>query len=293
MNATPLILECAREANVLQAALMYAHANISVLACRRDKTPALSNWKHLQQRLADPVTIARWHQAGLLESVGLICGRVSGNLVVVDCDGQAAVDTFCKAFPHLLDTYTVLSGSGKGAHFYYYAKLNPPTTRVVGAPFGNIELRSDGAYVIAPPSLHPSGNAYQVINPVSILHVFDLHEVVQWIKGQIAEKHGGTLPPATGTIIHGTAYGRAALAGECAYVRMAPVGGRNLSLFRAALKVGSLVRDGKIDRAEAERELFAAAEALTAEEGEIATQRAIRNGINTGMESSREQHKYA
>ncbi len=294
MNATPLILDCARESSVHQAALLYSAAAISVLACRQDKTPALSNWKHLQQRLADTTTINRWHEAGLLESVGLICGRVSGNLAVVDCDGLEAVNAFSERFPRLTETYTVLSGSQKGAHFYFYAKVCPPSARVVGAPFGNVELKSDGTYVIAPPSLHPSGNAYQVINPAPILHVFDLRDVVDWIKGQQpAGQPSGALPSASGQVIHGTAYGRAALVGECAYVRMAAQGSQNNALFRASLKLGSLIRDGKLSRADAERELLAAAAALTARDGETATLRTIASGLNCGMESSRDQHKYA
>ena len=182
MNAIPLILQSAQASTVHQAALRYASANISVLACRRNKAPALANWKHLQQRCADAATINSWHDPGLLESVALICGRVSGNLVVVDCDGLDAVAAFSARFPKLLDTYTVRSGSGQGAHFYYYAKLCPPTTRVIGAPVGNLELRADGCYVIAPPSVHPSGQRYAVTNPTRILHVFDLHEVVLWIR---------------------------------------------------------------------------------------------------------------
>ena len=290
MNAIPLVIQAAKAANVHLSALIYMQANISVLPVKADKTPALKYWKQLQYRVATQSTIDQWHYTGLLENVGLILGRVSGNLVVVDCDGLDAVAAFTERFPHLADTYSVMTGSRKGMHFYYYAKCCPPTTRVTGLDIGNIELRADGCYVVAPPSTHASGYRYSVSNASRILHVFDLHEVVTWIKAFMREKHGGVLPPAAGKVGYSTAYGRAALAGESAAVRMAPEGSRNNQLYRSALKLGSLIADGRIDRGSVENDLLEAAAALAGTEGEASVWRTIASGIDRGMESSRDRY---
>ena len=290
----PTILLAAEAPNVYLAARFYAALNFSILPCA-GKRPALDYWKHLQKRPALPPTIDQWNQCGLLQNVGIICGHVSGGLVVIDLDGLDAFHTFCARWPELLDTYNVASGSGDGMHFYYYTAIVPPTTRVVGLDCGNIELRADGCYVVAPPSIHPiSGNQYRVNNDAPIKTVPDLRNVAEWIKGLIKQKHGGTMPPPSSTpVYNSTAYGRAALRGEAEKVANANAGARNHTLFEAALRMGSLVRDQKISAAEVESALFAAAASLTASDGEAATARTIQSGLQRGMENSRDTYKRA
>lgn len=290
------IVEAARRATVLEAALAYTDLGISVLPVS-GKVPAIRSWAERQRKRAPVAMIQYWHREGLLSGVGIVAGAVSRNLVIMDLDGLDALAAFYKRFPQLADTYTVTSGSGKGAHLYYYAETMPKTTRVVSASIGNVELRADGTYVVAPPSIHPSGKPYTVARELPIMRVAHLYEVVNWIKSLIQQKHGGKMPPAPnagqGRINNSTAYGRAALAGEAAAVRMAPPGARNNQLYRSALKMGSLIADGRIDRGSVESALFAAAAALAADDGEASVLRTIASGINKGLESSRDRHKLA
>lgn len=291
----PSILVAAEAPTVYEASKVYASLGMSVLPCD-GKKPALKHWAHLQKRIATLPTIDLWQKTGLLTNVGIICGDVSDNLVVIDLDGNAAIDAFTIRFPGLLNTYTVRSGSGAGMHLYFYCRVLPPTTRVTGISYGNIELRANGCYVVAPPSIHPvSGKPYAVGDYCPITFVPDLNDVVNWIKRLIREKHGGTMPPAAnaGKVRNATAYGAVALRNEANEVRGALPGERNNRLYRAALKMGSLITDGKIDRARVESELLAAASALSESDGEGATQRTIASGINQGMESSRERYKHA
>lgn len=285
----PLILAAANAPTLLKAALTYELMGFSVLPCEGKK--ASINWNAFQYRAAHPMTIRKWDEVGLLQNVALLCGEVSGNLVVVDCDGKEAMRAFEERFPHLANnTYAVLTGSGNGAHWYFRAHRLPPTTRVIGASGGNIELRANGCYVVAPPSIHPdTGKPYRPLSSQPVLTVDNLHPVVEWIKSIMREKHGGKLPPATGTVKNASAWARAALAAECALVRGAPYGARNSTLYIAALKMGSLIADGKLDRVTVEQALFNAAGALSATDGESATIRTITSGINRGLESSRER----
>jgi len=281
------IADAARSNTVYAAALAYAELGISVLPCR-GKEPSIY-WQPFQRRRASAGIIRNWHESGLLHNVGIICGVVSGNLAVIDLDGWLAVELFNDVFPGLSDTYRVTSGSGQGCHLYFYTDEPTPTTRVTGTRWGNIELRSNGCYVVAPPSIHPSGKPYVTSYAREIERVPNLRPVVEWIKSLMRQKHGGTLPAPAGKVHHATAYGMAALRGEASEVATAAPGERNHRLYRAALKMGSLIRDGKIDRSTVERELFAAAAGLSADDGEAATARTIASGINRGMESSREQ----
>lgn len=288
----PAILLPAESPSAYLAARLYAAMGMSVLPCT-GKKPALKHWGHLQSRRAAPETINLWQSSGLLENVGVICGAVSQNLVVMDLDGDAAWDAFDFQFPEFTNTYRVASGSGHGAHLYFYVNDLPPTTRVTGLSIGNIELRSNGAYVVAPPSIHPdSGKPYAVAYGREIAVVPDMRAVVEWIKSLIREKHGGNMPPPSNKrpIKRATAYGAVALRNEAEEVSRALPGERNARLYRAALKMGSLITDGKIGASEVERALLEAAHSLSESDGEAASLRTIQSGISRGMESSRERY---
>lgn len=288
----PSLIALAAEApSVYTAARFYERMGFSVIPCN-GKKPALRNWSHLQQRTASRETIDLWHKTGLLENVGIICGRVSGGLVVMDLDGDAAISAYFERFPDMDETYAVTSGSRRGLHVYYYVRDVPPTTRVTGLDVGNIELRSDGAYVVAPPSVHPdTGKSYIVSDNNEIRQLYDMRLQVEWIKSLIREKHGGHMPPpsnaSNGTIRNATAYGLTALQSEAADVARALPGERNERLYRAALKMGSLIADGKIERARVESALVNAAAPLTNSDGETATRKTIASGIDQGLMSSR------
>ena len=283
-QTVPAIVRAAEQRDVLTAALAYEHMGLSVLACNRDKSPAVHSWRHLTTRRARVETVEAWERAGLLASVGIICGAVSGGLVVVDCDGEDAVQTFRRAFPRLADTFSVQSGSGQGEHFYLLANDVPATARVVGAAFGNIEMRSNGAYVIAPPSVHPTGQRYTVHQDYEIRWVNNLIGLRNWIHGQILEKHGGNMPaPNTAQpVVNADAYARAALIIQADRVRDARAGARNNQLNLSAFSLGRFIRDGRLSREEVINALEIAAAHLVETDGIASVRRTINSGISAG-----------
>jgi hypothetical protein len=168
--------------NVLDAALAAHHAGLCVIPLN-GKRPALGGWKQYQKQRPSEQDIRRWAQEGLLRNLGIVCGKVSGNLVVLDFDGPGAYGAFAALFPSLASSFTVATGSGKGKHVYLYVDDLPPTTRALDTPIGHIELRAEGTYVAAPPSIHPVTKArYTVEKPHAILRVADLNELVRWIE---------------------------------------------------------------------------------------------------------------
>lgn len=285
----PAMKDAAAAPTVLQAALRYASQGLSVIPVR-EKRCSLANWKERQERRASAAQIQYWDTAGLLQGVAVVCGRVSNNLVVMDCDGEDAVQAFVARFPELEDTYTVTSGSGRGAHFYFYAETLPPTTRVTGARIGNVELRADGCYVVAPPSIHPSGKPYNVARPVPVMRVYHLRDVVNWVKLLMQEKHGGKLPEPRGKaapVRNDSWYGVAALNDECRKVATAGPGERNNTLNRAAFKLGRLVYRGQLSRDVVERALLAAASALADDDGDASVMRTIKSGLDAGSDPAK------
>jgi hypothetical protein len=278
--------QAAKALTIWDAALEYWESGLSVIPIPLQDKKARIDWKRYQYTRATGVQMNRWNIANEWGNVAIICGFVSRNLVVIDLDGTGAIEKFSHNFPHWLNTYTVATGSGSGAHLYFQCEQLPATTRVHGE-YGNIELRANGCYVIAPPSVHPNGNHYSVAEAQPVKRVPDMAEIVKWIKAGIAEKHGGTMPVAnTAKPQNYNRWAQAALNAECRAVQFAPQGKGNNTLYRAALKLGQLVAQGLLGYGEVESSLINAAAGLSARDGETATIKTIHSGMAWGMEYS-------
>lgn len=271
---------------VLETALLYASWGFSVIPLRGKVCPI--RWVGNQTSPATFGQLHVWHKNNLMQNVGIVCGEVSENLAVIDLDGLDAVQAFRAAFPHLLDTYTVKTGSGKGEHLYFRCWQVPPTTRTTG-----FELRCDGCYVVAPPSIHPETHqAYLPSGGLDSIRVVEhLEEVQRWIAAKIKAKHQQWATAAANTPIRAPSkYGARALENACANVRAA-TSDRNNRLSRESYKMGFMVECGHIDYWQAVRDLTGAASHLSADDGEKATIATIKSGLNAGMERSRGNRK--
>lgn len=113
LNILPIVW-AAQSESIGAAALAYAALGLSIIP-PQGKRPALTTWTEYQQTAASPETIRAWGSAGLLKNIGIICGNVSGNLVVLDLDGAAGYPAFAATFPTLAATYTVASGGDREA----------------------------------------------------------------------------------------------------------------------------------------------------------------------------------
>lgn len=278
------IFHAATRPTVADAAYAYLEADCSIIPVV-GKRPALP-WDEFKRVRPSAPRVGFWLRSGRMRGIGLVCGAVSGGLVVIDVDSRAACNEFESAFPALLDTLTVISGSGRGKHYYFRCTGVMPAN----AWRNGIELRADGAYVVAPPSLHPqSCLAYCVDRPFEVKAVASLETVRRWI----IDRGGGDTPipaprptPAP-TIRDGSRYGRAALAEETRAVALASEGEGNNRLYRAALKLGSLVAAGHLIQSDVERALEAAAAGLSARDGVDATRRTIASAFKVSLSSPR------
>jgi hypothetical protein len=141
----------------------------------RGKIP-LVTWRDYQRRKPSPDEVQRWARRGLFQNVGIVCGEVSGQLVVLDFDLPDTYHAFRTHFPVLAETYTVATGGG-GWHVYLRADVLPPSRRGEG-----IELRANGHQVVAPPSVHPNGQPYRIHLPLPICRVPRLGDLLEWVR---------------------------------------------------------------------------------------------------------------
>ncbi|MAS33603.1 MAG: hypothetical protein CL610_06335 [Anaerolineaceae bacterium] len=178
----PPIVRAAQSSTLLDAALAYADLGMSLIPLT-GKRPALTSWTQYQKQSASPEDIHRWGRAGLLQNIGIVCGPVSDNLVVLDLDGAAGYPAFAATFPHLAQTYTIATGGGVGKHVYFRVDGLTASVRAMATPIGNLELCGQGRQVVASPSSHPeTGKPYQVEKALDILHITDLEELAAWIE---------------------------------------------------------------------------------------------------------------
>jgi len=172
--STPSVVEAASAKDVPAAARTYLSLGFSVIPLR-GKVPRVK-WRVYQKQKPTQAEIFGWIERGLFQNVGIVCGNVSGNLVVVDFDVPRIYRDFCTYFPALSQTYTVATGGG-GWHIYLQVENLPLSLRRPG-----VELRADGHQVAAPPSIHPNGTPYKVYLSQEIQLATDLEQVVTWMR---------------------------------------------------------------------------------------------------------------
>ena len=101
-------------------------------------------------------------------NIGLKCGetRRKWKLVVIDVD-EAELAKKLEDAGLLPPTAKVQTG--RGYHYYYSYYGEKTKTRNLRNYGVDIEIRGEGSYVVAPPSIHPSGSPYRWVTPLTLI----------------------------------------------------------------------------------------------------------------------------
>ncbi|MBO8158846.1 DUF927 domain-containing protein [Thermosyntropha sp.] len=140
---------------MLDTALKYLSLGWNVIPLQpRGKKP-LFQWAEFQKRRATEEEIKEWWQKWPNANIGVVTGIVSG-IIVLDVDvpeGRKSLEN--KELPPTICAHT---GSG-GFHYIFKhpgGEIRNFTRRLPG-----LDLRGDGGYIVAPPSIHPCGEIYK------------------------------------------------------------------------------------------------------------------------------------
>ena len=141
-----------------EAAMTYARAGWPVhpLACR-GKAPITPHG--VKEATNDPRRVEAWWQQWPEANIGL---AIPAGFLVVDIDAPEALGPL-QAEDLTLPT-TASATTGRGEHLWYSTGGASITNRV--AVFPNIDIRAKGGFVVAPPSIHPSGALYEWRTPL-------------------------------------------------------------------------------------------------------------------------------
>lgn len=146
---------------LLKAAEYYSSLGWSVIPVGADKKPLLESWKEFQSRRATKEELKKWFSNGSTDGIAIVTGKISGGLVVLDFEKGQKVPKFPNA-------PTVLTGGG-GKHVYF---TTPEAVKIKSSarPLGKdylMDIRAEGGYVVAPPSMHNSGKRYEWENHIA------------------------------------------------------------------------------------------------------------------------------
>ncbi len=247
----------------------------------------------LKDATLDAEQIKAWWTKNPMWNIGIATGEVS-NLVVIDVDTHEAdgMDTWAKLEAKYGEFQTRIARTGgNGRHVL----TTHPGARIGNraAALSGIDVRGDGGYIIAPGSVHASGNEYGWANdnPVAPMPKW----MLDWLLGNVFPLNGDSDEDVIESIATNTlssaalsSYAQAALDGEVSRVALAGEGKRNDSLNRAAFALGQLIQQELLQREDVEAALEGAcASNGLLQESPDEVKKTIASGINGGMAKPR------
>ena len=131
---------------------------------RESKKPHVVRWQSTGATV-DPATIERFWKKWPDANVGVSCGP--SNVIVLEVDprrggNETIAALLLKYDADFIRTPTVISGSADGEGRHYYFKVEGRRYKTNYDRLGpGIEVKAVGGQVVAPPSVHASGNAYR------------------------------------------------------------------------------------------------------------------------------------
>jgi len=128
------------------------------------KHPAIKKWPELAT--IDREQIKKWWTDHPDRGIGIATGEES-NLTVLDVDGSAGAIALGKLAGPAGMPPTVVARTGRDGGMHYYFQYASGIKSEAGKLGKGLDTRSDGGYVVAPPSLHASGKHYAWAQPPS------------------------------------------------------------------------------------------------------------------------------
>jgi len=178
---------------MMRPALALAKKEMRVFPCTpRGKVPAVTGG--CNAATTDEETIVRWWQHIPDANIGIATGEPSG-IFVIDVDGIDAEAELRKLeAQHGTLPASVEAITARGRHIYF----RMPATDVrnsTGKIAAGVDVRGTGGFVIAPPSIHPSGRRYAW----SVDCASAIADAPAWLLAKIAPSNGSgksTTPPS-------------------------------------------------------------------------------------------------
>lgn len=120
-------------------------------------------------------------------NVAVICGEISGKVFVVDLDTESLWNEFNEYHDK-----TFIVKTARGHHLYFHYNGIPPPNRKFDDWRGrHIDIKSEGGYVLSPPSIHPdTKKEYEILSdkPILIIDISIIKEKLKQLGFDVEKK---------------------------------------------------------------------------------------------------------
>jgi Bifunctional DNA primase/polymerase, N-terminal/Primase C terminal 1 (PriCT-1) len=178
---------------MLRTALKLAARGLHVFPCAPSaKTPACAHG--CKDATTDSVVIQAWWRSCPEFNIGVATGPASA-VFVIDIDGEDGEHALKQLeAAHTTLPATVEAITPRGRHVYFKWPQSP-VCNTAGKLAKGVDSRGQNGYVLAPPSLHPSGRRYAW----SVDSANAFAEAPQWLLDKITEpaKNGNGATPSS------------------------------------------------------------------------------------------------
>ena len=218
---------------ILKAAQALLGDGYSVIPIGRNKTPSgrhlpehngTRSWSPFRHGVASEDDLRSWY--GLADSapgIGIVCGRISRNLLVLDLESESAYQSLIHLLEDhqelmslVLESSVAVTPSG-GRHIYMHLVSAPPGGRVLARDAEGdvwIETRGEGHYVVAPGStsaVHSSSRPYTWLrflgsDDACVWHDHAIEKILKICESMNKLVSGTPVPQAPPAHINGVAH---------------------------------------------------------------------------------------
>lgn len=272
----------------------YHALGFSVIPLQDRSKIASGSWKAQQSvRFSEPTCRS---MDGKGYNVGIVTGSISG-IFVIDIDGEEGFQTLKNLeLEYGILPKTACTITSSGMHFYFKLPAgeqsnirNLSSKGANGQVMPKVDVRGEGGYVVAPPSIHPSGHEYRwYLSPWEV----EIAEVPEGWLDLLIKRAPEPTPPATynhkdKSFVSNdrkNAYLNKVIDDELSQLSQAQQGERNAQLNRSAFALSRLVHQG-LDESYLRAELEKTALAIGLQHGEIVS--TIDSAFTAGMANPR------
>lgn len=183
----------------LDVALNYASAGVAVIPLPHGrKEPRarfpLRYWLSRQFPPTERELLAMFN--GHRGNLAALCGIPSDNLLVLDAETpERFSEHHAKLEAEGIETWAV--ATARGGH--HYLRAQEP---VKSKPFGDWEIRGAFTYVLAPPSVHPTGVVYEFVRRSAEIFELPALDALSWLTLEAARIRPN-IPSRTRKLLHG------------------------------------------------------------------------------------------
>jgi hypothetical protein len=251
-----------------QAALGYAELGWPVLPLRPgQKEPLIRGGHGCLDATTNPARIEAWWRREPDANIGLACGDAfwvldadCGGWDIESPDGADSLVYLTESFGKLPRTVRQYTG-GMGWQWLW-----APDARVRNGVkvLPGLDTRSTAGYVVAPPSLHPSGRHYHWIEGPGGVEIASAPPWLLTLLAPPPEPAQHYEPRSVGNL---SRYATAALESACRTIERAVPGEQNATVNGQSFSIGQLVGGGVIPRSEARSALVAAGTRMSNQQG--------------------------